>query len=52
MLNQTIHPHAFHAIKAASLLPTIGRYAAMRYCQKRGVPLCLFTLARILRAAH
>lgn len=42
---------AIHAIRAAQLFPRIGRYAAMRYCQKRGVPLRLYYLARTLEAA-
>lgn len=41
-----------HAIRAAKLYPTIGRYAALRYCQKRGVPVRLYYLARLLEAAQ
>ena len=42
---------AHHAIRAAQLYPTIGRFAAVRYCQKRNVPLRLYYLARMLEAA-
>jgi hypothetical protein len=38
------------AIYAAKLLPSIGRYAAVRYCQKRGCPVGLLTLALQLEA--
>lgn len=47
-----MHPHAYHSIRAARLYPTIGRWAAMRYCQLRGVPLSLLTLARVLEASN
>lgn len=43
---------AQHAIRAAKLYPTIGRFAALRYCQKRGVNLRLYYLARMLQAAQ
>jgi hypothetical protein len=46
-----IHPDAYHAIRAAKMLPFIGRHAAVRYCQVRKVPLHLLTLARILQIA-
>jgi hypothetical protein len=46
----TIHPHAQHAIRAASNWHRWGRYAATRYCQKRGVPLGLLRLARQLQS--
>ena len=47
-----MHPHAFHAIRAAQHLKQWGRYAAMRYCQLRGVPLSLLTLARVLEGSY
>ena len=47
-----LHPHALHAKRAAELRPTIGRWAALRYCQLRGVPASIYTLARILHAAR
>lgn len=43
---------AFHAIRAAKLRQTIGHWAAWRYCQKRGIPTRLYTLARVLEAAQ
>lgn len=43
---------AQHAIKAAKLYTTIGRYAALRYVQLRGVPERLYYLARMLEAAN
>jgi hypothetical protein len=45
-----MHIHAQHAIRAAQLRPTIGHWAAWRYCQLRGVPFRLYTLARVLEA--
>jgi len=48
----TMHPHAFHAVRAAYLRNTIGRWAALRYCQLRGVPVSLYTLAQVLHAAR
>ena len=45
------HPDAVTAIRAAKLRQTIGHWAAIRYCQKRGCPISLYTLARILEAA-
>lgn len=40
------------AIVGARLVRTTGFWAAWRYCQKRGVPPGLFTLARVLEAAQ
>jgi hypothetical protein len=44
--------HAFHAIRAAKLKRSIGRWAARRYCERRGVPLALYRLACQLNAAE
>ena len=51
-MQKTQFKQAYHAIRAAKLYPTIGRFAAMRYCQKRNVPLRLYYLARMLEAAN
>ena len=45
-----MHPHAYHAIRAANNWRSWGRFAAVRYCQRRGVPTRLFYLARQLAA--
>lgn len=45
------HPHAIAAIRAASLRPTIGHWAAWRYCAKRGVPHSLFVITCVLATA-
>lgn len=47
----TISPTAAAAIRAARNVRSWGTWAAYRYCQKRGVPLRLLTLARLLEAA-
>ena len=52
MTHTPTHPHAVHAIRAAMLNPTIGMWAAKRYCEKRGVPMRLYTLARVLEASR
>lgn len=41
---------ADHAIYAARMRPFWGRWAALRYCQKRGVPLGAYRLACQLEA--
>jgi hypothetical protein len=46
-----MHPHAIAAISAARNWSSWGYWASMTYCSKRGVPLRLVTLARILEAA-
>ena len=46
----TLHPAAWHAIRAAQNWNSWGRYAATRYAQNRGVPLALVRLARQLEA--
>ena len=46
-----MHPHAHHAIRAAKNYSHWGMYATMRYLKLRGVPVGLFTLARVLEAA-
>lgn len=46
------HPLAAVAIRAASLRPTIGAWAAFRMVQRAGCPVGLYTLARVLRAAQ
>lgn len=45
------HPHAIAALTAAKNFKNWGRIAALRYCEKRGVPMSLLTLARVLEAA-
>ncbi|MDD2743008.1 MAG: hypothetical protein PHV02_12085 [Rhodocyclaceae bacterium] len=47
---QEIHPQAAIALRAAQLYPTIGRHAARRYCERKGVPVRLYYLARQLAA--
>jgi hypothetical protein len=42
------HPHAEVALHAARNFRRWGRYAAVRYCLKRGVPLQLLCLALLL----
>ena len=51
-MNATIHPHAEAAIRAARNFSIWGRYAAMRYCQRRGVHPALLRLARQLHATR
>ena len=46
-----ITSHAFHALKAVALLPTIGRWAAMRYATKYSTTR-LYRIARQLQAAN
>jgi hypothetical protein len=46
-----MRPQSFLAIRAAQNHKTWGRQAALRYCQRRGVPLRLYYLARQLEAA-
>ncbi len=46
-----MHPDAHHAIRAAKNLKSWGRYATIRYLEKKGVPMSLFTLARVLEAS-
>lgn len=43
---------AMHALKAARMWDNIGRYAAIRYIAKRGIPLRLVILARQLEAVR
>lgn len=43
---------AQHAIRAAKLHKTCGRWAAQRYAEKRGVPPALVRLARQLEACQ
>lgn len=40
------------AIRAARNFKSWGRYAAWRYCEKRGVSFSLYRLARVLEAAE
>jgi len=47
---QEIHPQATVALRAAQLYPTIGRFAARRFCERHGVPVRLYYLARQLAA--
>lgn len=50
----TIHPQtnstAWHAVRAAR--SNWGRFASLRYCQRRNVPHSLYTLARVLANAE
>ncbi|MBL8420150.1 MAG: hypothetical protein JNK92_05885 [Dechloromonas sp.] len=46
-----MHPQAAGALRAVRLYPTIGRYAARRYCERHGVPVRLYYLARQLAEA-
>lgn len=48
----TIHPQAFHAIRAARNVRSWGTWATYRYCQRRDVPIRLLTLARLLENAQ
>lgn len=48
----TITPTAADAIRAARNIRSWGTWAAYRYCQKRGVPIRLLTLARLLENAQ
>lgn len=43
--------HAQIAVKAAKLYKTVGRFASLRYAQRRGCPDRLYYLARMLEAA-
>jgi hypothetical protein len=43
-----VHPHAALALRAATHTRQWGVAAAGRFCAKRGVPLCLYLLARRL----
>lgn len=47
-----IAPHAQAAITAAQNHHKWGRWTTLRYLARRGVPLSLFTLARVLEAAR
>jgi hypothetical protein len=47
---QEITPAAYHALFAARLAKTCGRWAARRYAEKRGVAMGLYRLARQLTA--
>jgi len=47
----SMHPQAAGALRAARLYPTIGRFAARRYCERHGIPTRLYYLARQLAAA-
>lgn len=41
---------AYHAIRAAKLRHTVGRWAARRYVQKRGINMTIYRLACQLEA--
>lgn len=45
----TIHPAAYHAIKAVDIFKKCGRYAAHQYAAKHGV-ISLYITARQLAA--
>lgn len=42
------HPHAKAAVRAAQNWTSWGRFAALRYAQRRGCPTALIALARLL----
>ena len=44
--------HAEAAIRAAKNMKSWGRHMTFAFCKKRGVPLSLLTLARVLEAAQ
>lgn len=46
-----MHPQAAHAIRAARNRSQWGAWATRRYLLNHGVPLSLYTLARVLEAA-
>ncbi len=52
LLTDNLHPHAQAAARAARNWHIWGRYAAGRYAAKRGVPLSILTLARVLANAE
>lgn len=53
MIVHTItEPSALHAIRAAANWRIWGRFAAVRYCQRHGVPIALLRIARQLQVAH
>ena len=47
-----LHPQAMHAIRAAANWRIWGRFAAVRYCQRHGVPIALLRIARQLQVVH
>lgn len=47
-----MHPHASAAIRAAQNVRKWGWFATIRFLRRRGVPLSLFTLARVLENAQ
>jgi len=53
MIVHTItEPSALHAIRAAANWRIWGRFAAVRYCQRHGVPIALLRIARQLHVVH
>lgn len=50
MKTTSIHPQAWHAIKAASIRRQCGPFASRRYAEKNGVPASLYRLACQLSA--
>jgi hypothetical protein len=46
-----MHPHAQAAVHAAKIYLNVGRFASLRYAQKRGCPDRLYYLSRMLEAA-
>lgn len=53
MIVHTItEPTALHAIRAAANWRIWGRFAAVRYCQRHGVPIALLRLARQLHVVY
>jgi hypothetical protein len=53
MIVHTItEPAALHAIRAAANWRIWGRFAAVRYCQRHGVPIALLRIARQLHVVY
>lgn len=53
MIAHTItEPSALHAIRAAANWRIWGRFAAVRYCQRHGVPIALLRIARQLHVVY
>jgi hypothetical protein len=46
-----MHPHAYHAIRAAQNRHIWGYWATLKFIQHRGVPHRLYTLAQVLENA-
>jgi len=51
MIITPTNPDIIHAKRAAENYNNWGRFAALRYCQRRNVPMRLYYLCRLLHAA-